>query len=1226
MSGGHDDETRQIPPPSANDATMLTPAAPASGSGVSRPISSSLASGRSATPSAPGIRRIGDYDLESEIARGGMGVVYKARQLSLNRPVAFKMILSGQFASAADVERFHVEAEAAAGLDHPNIVPIYEVGAFEGSHFFTMKLIDGHSLAAEMPRLQKAPREAVRLLVKVCRAIHYAHQHSILHRDLKPANILLDRQGEPHVTDFGLAKRTGGDSQLTQTGAIVGTPSYMAPEQAAPSKTPLTTAADVYSLGAILYEFLTGRPPFKGDSPLDTLMLVINKEAERPRSINHSADRDLETIALKCLEKDPERRYGSAEALAEDLDRWLNGRPILARPIGSAERIVKWAKRRPAIAALAVAIAAITLAGIAGVVWQWRVAVAERARTAEALIQVAQEAKAAEAARDREAAQRAAAEAAKNQEAIARQAADEQKAVAVSALDAAERSAYFNNISLADHEWAANNIGHVDQLLASAPPRLRGWEWSYLNRLAHEEVASIARATSSATIVALATSADGTRAMAVSSDLKVTLVDLQAHRVLRTTALAGRPGLEFSKTAIAADGSRFAAVTIQVASESNAGNISQETLVWDTTTGAQTLLQTEQALSLTAHSAIALSADGTRLVTARLDTGAPTSGGSPVGAAALEFLARSLPSIRTRLQSWDAQTGAELSALELVPGRVSSLSFSRDGRLIAASASETTGDPEMQVLDAATGKLIAPLDHSGDARGVFSPDGRRIGRGSAAGVAVWATTGGAAQWSWKGDATSVVAFSPSGRYIAAALTDRSIQVFEAASGALRAHLVGNTATVSGLYFGRTDADLIAADADHVRLFSIADPAPPLIGAGDADGIATLGVSPDGARLVALVRGVLRAWDLASGQVLYGPAPTASGPSTALPPAALSALAFSSGQLTSVSGRLSFSADGVRTVLLKSVPVTIGGRAVPRTGMRVLDTRTGKEVIAFNPAGERTNGPGNAAPSTAPVRVSAPAPVGVATSLAIDGTGQRTALTTLNVRVSMAASTAASAQAPSGMAFAGSDVVIWTAPHEQPTLSLSFSDRFATGAEFSPDGRYLALITAAYSDKQQAGAEYRIYDATTGRLAVAFPGDRQSAPIAFSRDGRLVAAETARHTVTIWSMDRPGRPVVLAEQRTPVTRIAFSPDATRIATLSDQGVTLFDTVGGQQLLGLREAAGPFSTREVLLPGKAAAVVNTLEFSADGRQIILMTIASDPKGIKVTFKTWAGGQPD
>jgi WD40 repeat protein len=337
------------------------------------------------------------------------------------------------------------------------------------------------------------------------------------------------------------------------------------------------------------------------------------------------------------------------------------------------------------------------------------------------------------------------------------------------------------------------------------------------------------------------------------------------------------------------------------------------------------------------------------------------------------------------------------------------------------------------------------------------------------------------------------------------------------------------------------------------------------------------------------------------------------------------MASSNGQLNSISGRLSFSDDGVRTVLLKSVPVTIGGRSVPRTGMRVLDATTGKELMAFNPPGERASDPTVAGPSTSPVRVPAPA-VAVITSLAINGTGQRVALTALNVRVSMAASTPASGQSPSGMAFAGSDVVVWTAPHEHPTLSLSFSDRFATGAEFSSDGRYLALITAAYSDTQQARAEYRVYDAATGRLAAAFAGDRKTAPIAFSRDGRLIAAETPRHTVTIWNLDRPGRPIVLAEQRTPVTQIAFSPDATRIATLSDQGVTLFDVAGGQQLLGLREATGPFSTRDVLLPGKIGMPVSTLEFSVDGRQIILMTIASDPKGIKVTFKTWAGGRPN
>src|SRR5262245_46528382 len=261
--GGRDDETRIVPPdPDATQLmqsggespTVLGTPTPGQGqsssaetilsggshSGVSRPISPSL-SGARGIAATPGARIIGDYEIESEIARGGMGIVYKARQLSLNRPVAFKMILAGQFASTADVDRFHVEAEAAAGLDHPNIVPIYEVGAFEGNHFFTMKFIDGRSMAYELPRLSKAPRDGVRLLVKVCRAIHYAHQHSILHRDLKPANILLDANGAPHVTDFGLAKRTEGDSQLTQTGAIVGTPSYMPPEQARPSSVPITT-------------------------------------------------------------------------------------------------------------------------------------------------------------------------------------------------------------------------------------------------------------------------------------------------------------------------------------------------------------------------------------------------------------------------------------------------------------------------------------------------------------------------------------------------------------------------------------------------------------------------------------------------------------------------------------------------------------------------------------------------------------------------------------------------------------------------------------------------------------------------------------------------------------------------------------------------------------------------------------------------------------------------
>jgi eukaryotic-like serine/threonine-protein kinase len=325
----------------------------------------------------PRVRYFGDYELQDEIARGGMGVVYRARQSSLNRPVALKMILAANFASEADVARFRREAESAANLDHPNIIPIYEVGEHDGRHYFSMRLIEGTSLAERMrnedhsqtpltrPSGTLSPRPmrgegwgegsslkaAVHLITKVARAVHYAHQHGILHRDLKPANILLDASGEPFVTDFGLARSVEGDSALTLSGAVMGTPAYMAPEQATASKT-ITTSADIYSLGAILYEALTGQPPFKGGTVIETIQHVLDDEPRPPRELSSSVDKDLETIALKCLEKDPARRYSSAEALAADLDHWLNHEPIAARPIGGVERAVKWARRKPALAAL----------------------------------------------------------------------------------------------------------------------------------------------------------------------------------------------------------------------------------------------------------------------------------------------------------------------------------------------------------------------------------------------------------------------------------------------------------------------------------------------------------------------------------------------------------------------------------------------------------------------------------------------------------------------------------------------------------------------------------------------------------------------------------------------------------------------------------------------------------------------------------------------------------
>ena len=275
--------------------------------------------------------RFGDYELLQEIGRGGMGVVYRAQQASLGREVAVKMILRGQLASQADRERFEAEAQAAARLDHPGIVPVYEVGEIDGRQYFSMKHVRGTTLAQRLAEGPLAPREAAAMLAKVARAIHFAHLRGVLHRDLKPSNILLDEQGEPHVTDFGLAKQITGAETITKTGAVLGTPAYMAPEQAAGQRGAVGPRSDVYSLGVILYHMLTGRPPFQAASPGEMVLLVLEQDPVPPRMLNPKADRDLEMICLRCLQKPADLRYASAAGLADDLEAYLNDESIAAR-------------------------------------------------------------------------------------------------------------------------------------------------------------------------------------------------------------------------------------------------------------------------------------------------------------------------------------------------------------------------------------------------------------------------------------------------------------------------------------------------------------------------------------------------------------------------------------------------------------------------------------------------------------------------------------------------------------------------------------------------------------------------------------------------------------------------------------------------------------------------------------------------------------------------------
>lgn len=294
----------------------------------------------------------GDYEIISEIARGGMGVVYKARQISLNRVVALKKVLSGQLAGEQDIQRFRIEAEASANLDHPGIVPVHDFGVVDGQHFFSMGFVEGRSLADRISESPLEPREAAELLIKIARAVAFANEKGVIHRDLKPGNVLLDRDGQPRVTDFGLAKQQRNDSGMTATGQILGTPSYMPPEQASGQDDVIDQRADVYALGAILYATLTGRPPFQAANPIATLKQVMEQEPVSIRQLAPDAPRDLETICLKCLQKDAEQRYASGSELADDLQRWLDGKPILARPVSKLERLRKWSIRFPVVAVL----------------------------------------------------------------------------------------------------------------------------------------------------------------------------------------------------------------------------------------------------------------------------------------------------------------------------------------------------------------------------------------------------------------------------------------------------------------------------------------------------------------------------------------------------------------------------------------------------------------------------------------------------------------------------------------------------------------------------------------------------------------------------------------------------------------------------------------------------------------------------------------------------------
>ncbi len=706
------------------------------------------------------VHYFGDYELLAEIARGGMGVVYKARQVSLKRVVALKMILAGQLAGDSDVQRFYSEARTAAHLQHPNIVAIHEVGQHNGQHYFSMDYVEGKSLAAISRDHPLPANQAAAYVQTIAGAIHYAHEKGVLHRDLKPANVLMDISGQPRVTDFGLAKRIQADAKLTATGAVLGTPSYMPPEQASADRGQVGPASDVYSLGAVLYELVTGRPPFQGPTPMDTLLAVLSNEPVPPRQLQPKLPRNLETICLKCLNKEAHKRYATAAALAEDLRRFLAGEPITARPVSRLERAWRWCLRKPGLAAasaaavLGILLAFVTLTVAFFLVRESRDKALDLAGKNERLAGEKDEALT-QARADRNQAQ-----------ADRDQAQTDRKKAERRALQLRFEPAFVQsqeNPALGLLAWA--RIVQEAVLLEDAPleefVRFQLSSWSrevHAVRWFHrgEGAGLVAFSPNSQSVL---TVSDGTN--------RAQLWDAATGK-LRASLQHEHP-FEHSRAAFSPDGKTVMTDGMTV-------------LLWDAATGKLRASLRHQTRFTLGN----FSADGKRVLTFGLDTTGRVGShgqlwdsvtGKPIGPPLQhqgEITGGGFsPDAKTvftgsadkTARLWDAATGKPIGPPLQHQDRVAAAVFSPDSKMVLTSADKTA-----RLWEAATGKPVGPpLQHQGAiVAAAFSPDGKTVLTGSDDKTArLWdAATGQALGPPWQNQgAVKPVSFSPDGKIV-----------------------------------------------------------------------------------------------------------------------------------------------------------------------------------------------------------------------------------------------------------------------------------------------------------------------------------------------------------------------------------------------------------------------------------------------------------------------------